>query len=172
MISEIFNNYQETKEALESNIMDGDHSSIEDGALQLIEMMDRLVGLFDPEPAPEFFRANSDDLETLKRQCDLTIDGINKAVMDEINNGVDVNGFKIEIKKGKISRKWAGESAVINYLSKHIDKDALVDTKLKGIPAIEKILKQSGLGPAQTSDILEPIIIVTDAKETEVLVKS
>ena len=77
------------------------------------------------------------------------LDAIFDDVLNYANNGHEVPGWKLV--PGRSNRKWKDETIVIDELSKHFNSDQLLDTKLKGIPAIEKLIKANkivfDLGP-------------------------
>ena len=96
-------------------------------------------------------------LESIIADCNARIKTLNQDTLAELQLGLDVPGFKL--KQGSERRAW--RDGAIDTLKEHLEPADLYDMKLKGIPAVEKLLGKNGLKPAARTALLESIIDVS-----------
>ncbi|AUR89566.1 coil containing protein [Vibrio phage 1.124.O._10N.286.49.B1] len=109
--------------------------------------------------ALDFMETAIDDLQERKKE-------IESKVLNSLIDGEDVHGF--ELKEGRITRSIAAkdQSEAVNTMTDYVDKDAMYDTKMIGIPAIEKLLKEQGMKKSQVDAITSKFITVKTGKPT------
>lgn len=81
-----------------------------------------------------------DDLYKLRVVVNNRIEEIETKALSDLSQGNEVAGFKLAV--GRMSRKWVDTDKVSALLNNHgFSNDDIYDIKMKGIPAIEKLVK-------------------------------
>lgn len=107
----------------------------------------------------DFIDTSIEDLVERKKELE-------SKTLNELIGGEEVYGF--ELKEGRITRSIAAkdQSKAVNTMTEYVDSDAMYDSKLIGIPAMEKLLKEQGLKKSQVDAITSQFITVKTGKPT------
>lgn len=107
----------------------------------------------------DFIDTSIEDLLERKKELE-------SKTLNELIDGEEVHGF--ELKEGRITRSIAAkdQSKAVNTMTEYVDKDAMYDTKMIGIPAIEKLLKEQGMKKSQVDAVTSQFITVKTGKPT------
>ncbi|AUR91796.1 coil containing protein [Vibrio phage 1.164.O._10N.261.51.A7] len=106
--------------------------------------------------ALDFMETAIDDLSERKKE-------IESKVLNSLIDGQEIHGF--ELKEGRITRSLNQASAA-SVMTDYVDEDAMYDTKMIGIPAIEKLLKEQGMKKSQVDAITSQFITIKTGKPT------
>lgn len=79
---------------------------------------------------------------------------IKKYMLDEAIRGTKFNGFKLV--EGRSNRKWLDEDKVIKKLSNNFDEDEYMNSKLKGIGDIEKLVGKVDFAKDYDAMVVKP----------------
>ena len=156
MIKHHIERHIDIADALESNIADGDAATVADQACDLLGFYSNLRFLFC-DIAPDQRHTVVSQLESIIADCNARIKTLNQDTLAELQMGLDVPGYKL--KAGTERRVWRDDAIIT--LKEHLEPADLYDMKLKGIPAVEKLLGKNGLKPAARTALLENIINVS-----------
>jgi hypothetical protein len=109
--------------------------------------------------ALDFIETAIEDLSERKKELE-------SKTINELIDGKEVHGF--ELKEGRITRSIAtkDQGKAVNTMTEYVDSDAMYDSKLIGIPAMEKLLKEQGLKKSQVDAITSQFITVKTGKPT------
>lgn len=83
--------------------------------------------------------------------------------LNELIDGQEVHGF--ELKEGRITRS-INQASAITVMKDYVGEESMYDTKMIGIPAMEKLLKEQGLKKSQVDAITSQFITVKTGKPT------
>ena len=154
-------------EALESNINDGDHATVEEQASELVVWVQTLGTLFDAQPANPHKALKALDesiasLQAVRKQIFGTAE-------QRVLGGEDVEGFAV--KEGKATRTIADYNAAVKLLESaaNIPNSWMFESKPLSLPAIEKLLVAQKVKPADREALLEQFVTVTAGKSKVVV---
>ena len=99
----------------------------------------------------------------------LELDELHTKTFDRVDSGDEVCGFEIKEVEGRKTRKIKSEELAVSVLSEHgVEKDALYQSKMIGIPAIEKLLKN--VKKAKRDEIMTEFVEESVSPSTKVLI--
>lgn len=148
-------------DALEANIEAGDEATVAEQAAEVVCVVRHLIELLKPCDM-SVARANYDALTASIDELTQVRDALLADVQHHIDDGEDVTGFKI--KAGAITRKIPDVDAALVALEGLVPSDQLFEKKFLGVPAIEKLLKATGLKPEEREAVLELFVVATPGK--------
>lgn len=106
--------------------------------------------------ALDFIETAIEDLSERKKE-------IESKVLNSLIDGEEVHGF--ELKEGRITRS-INQASAITVMKDYVGEESIYDTKMIGIPAMEKLLKEQGLKKSQVDAITSQFITVKTGKPT------
>lgn len=103
----------------------------------------------------DFIDESIEELQDRKKELDTK-------TLASLANDIPVYGF--ELKEGRITRKVSDQKLAEQLLTEHIDAEKIHETKLIGIPAMEKLLKAKGMKPAEVEEVVSQFISIQHGK--------
>ncbi len=86
----------------------------------------------------------------------------------ELLQNQEVKGFKL--KKGRITRKIVSQEKATQVMNQHgFDNDKLFETKLIGIPALEKLLHTTNMSKEDVSEVVDSFVQSTQGEYKTVI---
>ena len=106
------------------------------------------------------------ELQELQSFIEQALNQYSEHVLKEFEKGNKVPGYKPVA--GRKMRKITDELSLYNYIEDSFPEiaDDILVTKLKGIPAIEKMLLEKGYTKDEIAKSLEPFIEINQGKST------
>lgn len=103
----------------------------------------------------DFIDESIEELQERKRELDTK-------TLASLANDIPVYGF--ELKEGRITRKVSDQKLAEQLLTQYVDAKKIHETKLIGIPAMEKLLKEKGMKPPEVEEVVSQFISISHGK--------